>query len=49
MPFAATWINPEIIILSEIYEKKNTNEHIYKEKQIHRHRKLNYGYQRGKV
>ena len=29
-------------------QKHNTNESIYKKKQTHRHRKQNFGYQRGK-
>ena len=29
-------------------QKNNTNESIYKKKQTHRHRKQNFGYQRGK-
>ena len=56
MPFAAMWIDPEIkgnISLNISYEvkskKADANEHIYKEKQIHRHRKQNYGYQKGTV
>ena len=55
----ATWMDLEIIILSEVRErerfdityvwilKSDTGELIYKQKYIHRHRKQTYGYQRG--
>ena len=59
MPFAATEMNLEIIILSEVIEKdKKIYDIIYmryqkinlltRQKQIHRHRKQSYVYQRGK-
>ena len=63
MPFAATWMDLEIIILSEVSQTRNiVRYHLYvrsktmiqmnlliKQKQTHRLRKQNYGYQRGKV
>ena len=64
MPFAAMWMDLEIVILSEVSQKEKMNNicyHLYvesffsitndlfsKQKQIHRHRKQTYGYQRGK-
>ena len=61
MPFAGTWMNLEIIILSELSQKKtNIIYHLYveskiqinlftKQKQTHRHRKQSYSFQRGHV
>ena len=59
MPFAATWMDLEIIILSEVSEKEKDKYHMIcaymwylkndtKQKQTHRRRKQTYGYQRGK-
>ena len=50
MPFAATWMDPEIITLSEVSQKEKGKYHIIslliiqlnlftKQKQTHRHRK----------
>ena len=53
MPFAATWIQLEIIILSEVNQKeKDIWYHLYVEskiwhKQTHRHREQNCGCQGG--
>ena len=59
MPFAATWMDLDIITLSEVSQTKtNIWYHLYveskkmlftKQKQTHRLRKQTYGYQRGKV
>ena len=60
MPFAATWMDLEIITkwsqrqisydITYMWNLKNdTNELIYKAEQTHRLRKQTYGYQRGKV
>ena len=60
LPFAATWMDLEVIILSKsekntiwyhIYEIRNMIQMNWFTKQIltHRHRKQSYGYQRGKV
>ena len=63
MPFAETWMDLEIFILTKsererqisydiLYmwklRRNDTNELIYKQKQIHRHRRQTYSYQRGK-
>ena len=59
MPFAATWMDLEILILSEDSQisydstyrwnlKTNENELIYKQKQTHEHREQIHGYQRRK-
>ena len=61
MPFLATWMDLEIIILSKLEKdeysmlslyvksKKIESMNLYmKQKQIHRHRKQIYSYQRGK-
>ena len=61
MPFLATWMDIEIIILSKLEKdeysmlslyvksKKIESMNLYmKQKQIHRHRKQIYSYQRGK-
>ena len=61
MPFLATWMDLEIIILSKLEKdeysmlslyvksKKRESMNLYmKQKQIHRHRKQIYSYQRGK-
>ena len=61
MPFLATWMDLEIIILSNLEKdeysmlslyvksKKIESMNLYmKQKQIHRHRKQIYSYQRGK-
>ena len=48
-PFAATWMNPEIIILSEVSQRKtNIIYHLYVgcKKLIHRHSKQTYSFQR---
>ena len=63
MPFAATWMDLEMIILSEVSQterqisfdiaymqnlKKRIQMNLFtKQKQIHRHKKQTYGYQRG--
>ena len=61
MPFVATWIDLEIIILSEVIpyditymwnlkKKKMIQMNLFtKQKQTHSHRKQTYGYQRRKV
>ena len=61
MPFAATWMDLEIIILSEVSQRqisygitymcklKNDTNELTKQKQTHRLRKQTCGYQRGKV
>ena len=62
MPFAAAWMDLEIIILSKVSQKEKdkyymisliyrilkyeTNEHIYRKKQIHRYREKTRGCQR---
>ena len=54
MPFAATWMDLENIILSEVRERqvsyitfmwnlKNNINELTKQKQTHRHRKQSYG------
>ena len=58
MPLVATWMDPEIIILSEVCQTEKDKYHMLslmiqmnvfsKQKQIHRNRKQTYGYQRGK-
>ena len=59
MPFAATWTDLKIIILSEVSQrqiyvqtkknKKKMHTNLFtKQKQIHRHRRQTYGYQRGR-
>ena len=59
MPFAATWMDLEIIILSEVSQtakdkymwnlKKMIQMNLFtKQKQAHRYRKQIYGYQRRK-
>ena len=54
MPLAATWMDPEMITLSEESQRKKyrvmrnlkygTNELTSKQKQTHRHRKQTYGW-----
>ena len=61
MPFAATCMDLEIIILSEVSQREIPYDITYmwnlkmiqmnvftKQKETHRHRKQNYGYQRRK-
>ena len=55
MPFAATWTDLKIIILSEVSQRqiyvqtKKKNANLFtKQKQTHRHRRQTYGYQRGR-
>ena len=59
MPFAATWTDLKIIILSEVSQrqiyvqtkknKKKMHTNLFtKQKQTHRHRRQTYGYQRGR-
>ena len=56
MQFAATWMDLEIIILSEVSHKEKdiyitymTKMNLFtKQKQTHRYRKQTYDYQRGK-
>ena len=60
LPFEATWMYLEIIILSEVKDKisyditcmwnleKNNKNLFTKQKWTHRHRKQTYGYQMGK-
>ena len=58
MPLVATWMDPEIIILSEVCQTEKDKYHMLslmtqmnvfsKPKQIHRNRKQSYGYQRGR-
>ena len=61
MSFAATWMDPQIIILSEVSQTENDKYHVYvdskkkqqmslltKLKQIHRHVKESFGYQKGR-
>ena len=64
LPFTATWMDLEIIILSKARETEKGKYYIYhlyveskkiiqinlftKQKQIHRHRKQTYSYQREK-
>ena len=58
MPLVATWMDTEIIILSEVCQTEKDKYHMLslmtqmnvfsKQKQIHRNRKQTYGYQRGK-
>ena len=59
MPFAATWMDLDMITLSEVSQTEKEKYHKIsficgilkndtKQKQTHRHRKQTYGYQRGK-
>ena len=60
MSFAATWMDLEVIILSEIVRQRRMSYHLYmeskvwykrtylKKKKKPRHRKQTYGYQSGK-
>ena len=61
MPFTATWMDLEIIILNQVSQRQISYDIAYrklnkkilmnlftKQKQMHRHRKQTYGFQRGK-
>ena len=60
LPFEATWMYLEIIILSEVKDKisyditcmwnlEKSNKNLFtKQKRTHRHRKQTYGHQMGK-
>ena len=48
MPFAATWTDLEIIVLSEVSQAEKDKYHMLSLTQTHRHRRQACGYQKGK-